>query len=126
MASFENEHFPLAQKEEVAEDLTVAKSVQAKKVVTADKAVAADKVAVEVAKLELEGMTAEMRETAAIRQFIGRTDTFWRVAMSPNPDRSREWLEEVAADPREYCRKMSAQHQYVLTKLAEFCLHRKL
>ena len=109
-----NEHFPMAQKEEEEKvvDLTVAR--------------AEEDLSAGVAQLAAARVTAEMREAAAIRKFIHDMDPFWEVASSPNPARVGEWLDHVALNPLEYCRRMSARHNYVLTRLAEHCLHRKL
>ena len=111
---FEVENFPMAQRdeEEKAVDLSV-KPVE-------------EDLSVGVAKLAMAGVMARMREDAAIRAYIQDMDPFWEVASSPNPAAAGAWLDQVAANPMEYCRRMSARHAYVMRQLAEHCLRRKL
>ena len=113
MASFENEHFPMAQKEEKAEDLTM-------------KTVVNDGVATALGKLVCATTATGMREAVAIRQFIQETDPYWNAITRPDPAQARKELEEMARNPVAYCQKMSAHHHYVMLRLAEQCLKRKL
>src|SRR5277367_3173017 len=113
---FENEHFPMAQKEEEekAVDLTAAKTV------------VNDGVSTALGKLVCATKTVEMRENAAIRRFIQETDPYWNAITRPDPVLARELLERMAANPVTFCQEMSTRHHYVMLQLAEHCLHRKL
>ena len=114
MASFENEHFPLAQKEEVAEDLTATKTVVNDGVLTA------------LGKLVCATKTSEMRENVAIRRYIQETDPYWNAITRPDPVLARELLERMAASPVTFCQEMSTRHHFAMLRLAEQCLKRKL
>ena len=112
---FENEHFPLAQKEEEekAEDLTMVK------------AVGVEDFSAVLGRLATAKVMTEMRENAAVKRFIWESDPFFPI-VAGNPASARAWLDQVALNPAEYCRQMSERHQYVMRKMAEHCLRRKL
>src|SRR5277367_6055501 len=114
MASFENEHFPLAQKEEEekAVDLTT-------------KTVVVEDFSVVMGRLASARVAMEMRENATIKRFIWESDPFFPI-VTGNPASARAWLDQVALNPAAYCRQMSERHQYVMRKMAEHCLRRKL
>src|SRR5277367_735296 len=112
--NFENEHFPMAQREEVAEDLSVAKTTVNDGVLTA------------LGKLECATKTAEMRENVAIRRFIQETDPYWNAITRPDPALAGELLERMAINPVVFCQEMSTRHHFAMLRLAEHCLKRKL